>query len=315
MFALRNFLFAGASLASLAALTGCASSAPTSEASTEGASEATSSTADALTTKTDRFVTVRRDLRRCMAPLCGGYWARELNRDADERYVSSIDLEGAGLDDAAIESALSAVDALVLRGRLGPAERRFGTRPFVASDAWRGMPGVAPGCTDAVYAVTPREPPIACLVAPCPNEIATRVNTGATYAFDGVDVAPAARPFVDTAWLASRVTEHGALIAASWVQGEHFPGGYAQVLRARQVYVHLPDRVGPCPAAPVTRCEEGTIAAYRRSEDRCVIQVACVKPAICPMYLPACADGYTLASWTGESGCAQFACDPLFTAR
>ncbi len=304
MFALRSFLFASTSLVSL--LAGCASSAPSTET--------TASSADALTTKTESFVTVRRDLRKCVSPLCGGYWARELNRESEERYVSALDLSGAGLDETGIDSALAASDMLVLRGRLGPAESRFGTRAFVATDVWRGMPGAKPECADAFYTVRARTPPIACLVAPCPNEIATLVNTSTTSAFDGVDVSRAAEPFVDTAWLASRVTFHDAVIAASWARGDHFPGGYARLLRADQVYVHLPDRVGPCPAAPITECKDGTIATYQRSADRCVLPLGCVAPAICPMYRPACADGYTLTSWTGEKGCAQFACDPSFVA-
>jgi hypothetical protein len=301
---LHSFVFGSASL--LALVTGCSSSAPLPEA--------IGSSTEELSTSIDRLVIVRRDVRKCVSPLCGGYWTRELNHDEDELYVSSIDLSSAGLDDAAVADARS-VDALVLRGRLAPPEPRFRTRAFIASEVWRGLPGISAGQFEDFYTVAPRTPPIECLVAPCPNEIATLVDTCTRYAVDGVDVAPAARPFVDRTWLASRVTGHQAVVTASWVEGDHFPGGYARLLRTSQVYVRLPDRVGPCPAAPVTKCPEGTIAAYQRTADRCVIQVACVRPAFCPMYVPACADGYTLASWTSESGCPQYACDPTFVAN
>jgi hypothetical protein len=65
----------------------------------------------------------------------------------------------------------------------------------------------------------------------------------------------------------------------------------------------------------VTQCTGGTIASFERNDDRCVIQIGCVPTAICPLFRPACSAGYTLASWVGDSGCAQYACDPTFVAH
>ena len=314
---MRSLRASVASLAPLASLFMLASSAGCSSSAAPGpiTAEPVSSQGEELAMTRDRVVVVRPDARRCVAPLCGGYFVRELNRGEAERYVSALDLSATGLDDAAVAGALAAPTSLVLRGHLGAADARHGTRRFAARDVWRGMPGVAPADDEAFYTVAPRTPPIECLVAPCPEEIATLVNGRDHYAFDGVDVAPAALAWVDASWLASRVTEHGAVVAASWVRGTHYPGGYAWTLQTSQVYVHLPDRVGPCPAAPAQACDEGTVAAFERNPDRCLIQVACVKRAICPLYMPACSAGYTLGAWFGRSGCAQFACDPTFVTN
>jgi hypothetical protein len=43
---------------------------------------------------------------------------------------------------------------------------------------------------------------------------------------------------------------------------------------------------------------------------------ACVKLGICPLYMPHCTDGYTLAAWRTEpNGCFSYACDPSFTVQ
>ncbi len=304
-------------LISLMLVSGCSSGV---DASVESSTDALTSPRDARSSQyepsaisgADRLVAVRIDTRRCAAPRCGGYFVRELNRDADERYASSLDLSSAGLDDASIESALAAPDALVLRGRFGTVERVSGTGSFVASEVWRGMPGIDSSSDDGFFTIAPRDPPIECIVAPCPEEIATLVNSRWRLAFDGVDVAPAAAARVDANWLAARVLDHGAVVAASWERGPHDAGGYEWLLRTSQVYVRLPDRVGPCPAAPVTKCDAGTIPTFERNADRCLIQVACVVPTVCPMFMPVCAAGYSLAAWAGTNGCNQFACDPTF---
>ena len=97
-----------------------------------------------LGTVVNSYVTFRQDMRRCIAPLCGGYWVHDLNRVAlNEKYVSGLDFGQSGLDDAAQAMVVGGGDSeVVLRGRLGPQESQFKTRPFIVLEAWRGMPGV-----------------------------------------------------------------------------------------------------------------------------------------------------------------------------
>src|SRR6185436_3701129 len=107
-------------------------------------------------------------------------------RDA-EQYVSGLDFSESSLPTDAVDDVRSApAEELVLRGHLGPQEPRFHTRPFVVLDAFRGMPGVTPREDDAFYQVHARKPPIACFVAPCPNEIASLLNTNQEAVFDRV---------------------------------------------------------------------------------------------------------------------------------
>ena len=262
------------------------------------------------------FVTLRADMRRCADPLCGGYFVRDVNRRSVEHYVSRLDFD-TSVPAEVIEDVRSApATELVLRGHVGPQETRFHTRPFVVSEAFRGMPGVTPREDAAFYQVHARKPPIDCFVAPCPNEIAHTLNTSVTAEFDRVSVDATALLWVDKGWLASRVEAHGAVVAGTLVQGAQFPGGFEEVLDASQVYVRLPERVGPCPVSPTQSCADGTVSVQERDADRCIMQVGCVKPGICPLFEPLCASGYTLSSWaSAPDACAAFACDPSFAIK
>jgi hypothetical protein len=276
-------LLASASLALLASTVGCSSSAP--------APEPTASTNQDVSAGVDPYVTVRSDMRECR-----------------------LDLSGTGLDGDDIARALAALPMLVLRGRYASPEVPAGISEFLATDVWHGMPDVRAHVLDGYYSIAaPTCPPFVM----CPPERANLLNTSVRFGVRTVDLDPATRSWVDVKWLASRVTRHGALIAASWADGAPPTGanGECQTLRSSQVYVHLPDVVGPCEARPERECREGTSPWFERTEDRCLVQMGCVKPGICPQFMPSCEPGYTLASWMGSEGCARYACDPRFAVK
>jgi hypothetical protein len=267
-----------------------------------------------LSPSASMFVSVRRDHRKCASPKCGGYYLRALNQGWDEFYVSALDVSD--LENGAAHAALSAPDGeLVLRGTLSKRAPRFDQRAFHVEEAYRGMPGV--NYDDAIHAffqVAPRDPPIECFAAPCPNLIATYVNHVRQIPIDSVNVDKAGQmPQVDRAWLAARAEQHGA-IAVGWLRsGAKYPGGEEVVFDAAQVFVRVPDPVGPCPMMPTPLCDEGKTNVVTRNANRCHVPTGCVHRGICPMYMPACGAGYTLQSWaTAPTGCEAFACDPAF---
>ncbi len=130
-----------------------------------------------------------------------------------------------------------------------------------------------------------------------------------------MDVSGAARPGVDRTWLAGRVLRHGAIVAGAIADGRRFTAGPELVLRATQVFLRMPDSIGPCPRTLERVCASGQIATYRRTEERCLVFDGCVQPAMCAGPGVTCDAGYTKASWAaGAGGCPAFACDPEFTA-
>jgi hypothetical protein len=268
-----------------------------------GTSELASSTTTALDENPRQpggvqpiYVVVQSDFDACGSlPACGIASIRELNRRARPQLAL---LDESGLTRSAIDQMAGAQDGtLVLRGVLHRDDRdeaRVGT--FVVFDAWRGMPGVEPSPSSAYVRVEMNDG----------HSFAQFLDEERRHPIGSVSVAAAAPPLVSQAWLESRVLGHHALVAGT------FDG---ETLDATQVFVHLPDVVGPCPLL-IIRCEEGTVATYERDANRCLEPTGCVPRGVCPMYVPMCGSGCTLTSWSSQpSGCPAFACDPSFVDR
>ena len=161
-------------------------------------------------------------------------------------------------------------------------------------EVWRGLPDVGPLPWNEAY------------WAPEPNALAVRrLNQPFEIPVEAIDVSGFAPPRVDEAWLLSRVTEHGALVAGRLRDGR---------LEASQVFVRLPDVVGPCPLLHLA-CGK-RVETFERDTDRCLVPTGCVQRQLCPEMIPGCAPGYVLATWPSEPGaCLAFACDPGFLPR
>jgi hypothetical protein len=269
---------------------------------------------DALSASSRSYVTVRHDQRKCASPKCGGYFVRDVNRSTAERYVSSLDFSHApDLDDEAKGQVTGAPDGeLVLRGKLGPLDAKSGTRAFLVYEAYRGMPGRGAAAGDVFFDVTKNDPPHECFAAPCNNLVAHRLNSTKTTSYTRTDADVGG--FVDAAWLEHRVEDDSAIVAGTIANGDVQAAGPEQVLTASQVFVRLPERLGPCPALAIPNCAaSGKVASFVRTPDRCVTFHACVTPGVCALYLPACEDGYSLVSWNGgPHGCEQHACEPTW---
>ena len=132
---------------------------------------------------------------------------------------------------------------------------------------------------------------------------------------DGAEVTDAALSFVDQQWLTNRIAEHGAFATGKFIQGALVSGTHEKVLSASQVFVKLPEMPGPCPLVKMPACPAGKVRNYERNEDRCVLpSFTCVTPGVCALFLPACAEGYELQSWSGgQFACPVHACDPTFS--
>jgi len=169
------------------------------------------------------YVVLRRDMRRCVAPMCGGYWAHDVNRaNLNEQYVSALDFSRSDLqmpeDQADVLSAGNF--EVVLYGKLGPVEPRFHTRTFIVSSAFRGMPGVQfTEPADVFYRVESAQ--LQCFAAPCPTLRASKLHSTTKILHHDLDVARASLPLVDQNWLTGRVIENGALVAGRFVDNHH----------------------------------------------------------------------------------------------
>lgn len=259
-----------------------------------------------LSTTKDTFVIARRDYRRCIAPLCGGFWVRDLNSTMQDRYVSGFDFTDSNVPAALEQAVLGAPDLeLVLLGRLGPKESRFDTRTFLVKQAFRGMPGKTFSPSDRFYGVFPTK--IACITTPCASLQTTRLNrtTGHTMATD-VDLSSALAPLANDQWLLSRALSGKTVIAGTIVRKNRHV-----TVTASQVFVQLPDRSSACPEVEAPVCGSNRSARYTITPDRCIEPTGECGPILfCRAYVPACDAGYRQRSF--QNGCTQYVCEPEF---
>jgi hypothetical protein len=191
------------------------------------------------------YLRVRPDYRRCVSPLCGGWWVSRVNqrttRCADgtwaaECYVAAIDWSATGLSDADRERTPVAL----LRGRVeAQTYGQFGNLGrLVVTEAWRAATTAEPSGT--FYAVVDEH--IQCVRAPCIGTTATRLNgiTPATRAALNLDgVAGASR--ADLRAVADTLRGTGNVLVAGRIVTETDAATRTsvQTLRASQFYLRV----------------------------------------------------------------------------
>jgi hypothetical protein len=274
--------------------------------STVGSDTSTQDGAE-LSSSSRTYIALRKDMRACASPMCGGYFVHDVNRTTTtETYVSGLDFTASGLSDADQQRVFEAPDEVVLRGKLGPKESVHNTRPFIVSEAYRGMPGLTPSATDAFFKV--QSVSIECFAAPCPTLSAVQANHTAKTLLHALSLTGLG--FVDQTWLSARVTEGGAIVTGAIVHS-----GGTTTLEGSNVYVQLPEST-VCPAIAVQSCPSGQVRTYTRSADRCLFADQCVTQGVCNFLVPNCGDGYTAASWKrAPNGCSNVVCDPSWLSE
>ncbi|MFO0601178.1 MAG: DUF6748 domain-containing protein [Myxococcaceae bacterium] len=265
-----------------------------------------------LGTTSRTYVVFRHDMRRCASPMCGGWFVHDVNRaSVREVYVPGFDFTGSGLTEEQQQVVTSGGNfEVVLYGKLGALKN--GYRDFVVSSAWRGLPGVTfTEGKDSFFRAS--NVSIQCITAPCPSMKASKLHSTSTTLFHDLTVERASKPFVDQNWLVSRITDRDALVAGVVRDGAQVGAGVEKVLDATQVFLKIPDALGPCGRPALPLCASPRVNTFVRDTNRCTFAGSCVKPGVCAQFVPACAEGYSLQQWTGgPNACPQYACDPSF---
>src|SRR5882672_3810339 len=201
-----------------------------------GASESVS--VDATST----FYSVRRDLRRCVSPLCGGYFVKRVNtsstrcangRFMNECYVAEIDWHGQPETDIA---------HLLVRGSI--VARRYGQFGSLGelrvSESWMTISDNQPVGT--YYLV--RDRGVRCITFPCPTHHEAKLNSSFSRNIAGVNLEGAGlgennAPVVNAAMTGS----DGVIVTGNdvVVTGR---GGKSFELKGTQVYVRKKPQSG-----------------------------------------------------------------------
>jgi hypothetical protein len=181
---------------------------------------------------TSTFYSVRRDFRRCVSPLCGGYFVKRVNmsstrcangRFMSECYVAEIDWNGQPQN-----------DQMVVRGQL--VARRYGTfgnlGELRVSESWKSIGANQPVGT--FYLV--RDRGVRCIAFPCPTHHEAKLNSSFSRNIAGVNLESAG--LGENASIANAaMTGRDGLIVTGRDVPVKGPGGRSFELRATQAYV------------------------------------------------------------------------------
>jgi hypothetical protein len=191
---------------------------------------------------TSTFYSVRADLRRCMSPMCGGFFVRRVNtpltrcangRYLAECYVAEIDWN----DQAGVDSGRA-----LLRGNvITRTYRRFGNLGALrVTESWQAVNENQP--KGSFYRV--RDRGLRCITFPCPTHHEAKLNSTSSQNIAGIDLGGASSADVSQA-----MTGPDGVIAA----GDHSPvtgpGGRSVELKATQIYLRVRKSVStlkPC---------------------------------------------------------------------
>lgn len=227
------------SVLSLTGLAGCAADTASEEDSS--AEEPVAESEDAITGSQANygyFIVTRRDMRRCIAPLCGGFFVKRVNdaktQCADgskqaECYVESISFGGMNLSTreeqefrAAVESGHALIKARTYKKKWNSVT--LGT--LKASEGWMSATSSVDGSFDGTF-YRAGDNGIRCITAPCPSTSATKLNSNESWNLIAVHLDntqnPADQQTLDNATSALS-TQEGILIAGGVALPKCIPG-------------------------------------------------------------------------------------------
>ena len=184
--------------------------------------------ADAAVDGAYTYFEIWTDMRKCAAPMCGGYFVARLNRayttcvDHQQRaacYIPALDWSQSGLSDglqqklatAANTDAMASGVHAIVRGRFAPQQYAQGNLGrFVVTEAW-----VEEGdaVSDGVF-VRAKTNNIQCIAAPCPTITEKALNTSRSANIAAIDWSPTGMQEREvTAMNLALLTEGGVILA------------------------------------------------------------------------------------------------------
>jgi len=202
--------------------------------------------ADSLN-QTATYFSVSRDLRKCAAPDCGGWWVSRVNREwtkchdgkwRNACYAVDVDAAGLGLSETEVGELSGAMEQklVVLRGGLRGktyAGKRLGQ--FKATEAWHASNANEP--RGELFKVTDKQ--LVCIYAPCPSLHEAKLNSTVNQDIHALDLTRVGdETLINDTWLAM---ESGPVLVAGTHSTFKAPlgGRTGTSLDATQVYTRV----------------------------------------------------------------------------
>jgi len=241
----RHILFAG--LMALTLIPACASEEQDFDSIEDDQSEVAASADDGKADAAPSswtYYSARRDLRKCVSPLCGGWFVKRVNQTwtqcpgtpggwtTGDCYVAEI----------ATPSGIGVGDVAVLKGSVASKVfPNFGNlRQFKATEVWNGL-GTAEA-SGLFYRVNATQ--IYCITFPCNNPTTeTKLNSYlAPRSIFGINLAPAAAAPEDEEAAQAQLLTRDGLIA----QGDHVLSQNGFILNASNFFIKAKAELPKC---------------------------------------------------------------------
>jgi hypothetical protein len=184
--------------------------------------------------RTSSFYSIRRDVRRCASPMCGGYFIKLVNqvrtrcangRNMPECYIATIEWNGLPEPDK---------DGALVRGSLSTRGDRRGKYGVLrAREVW--LPASEQQASGTYFRV--RDRGVRCIAAPCETHHEAKLNTSVSRNIAGVDLSGAGTTDqVESEANVAMTAPDGVLIAGTHTRVTG-PAGRSQMLKATQFYL------------------------------------------------------------------------------
>ena len=230
------------------------------------------------------YFLVRQDVRRCIFPLCGGYFVKRVNQSRtrcangrwmSECYVAEIDWNG--------QPEIDPGKALVRGEIVARRFPRFGNLGALrVTESWQS-PSDKPA-TGTFYRA--RDRGVRCITHPCLTHSAARLGSRLTRNIAGVDLAAADADGELISEGATAMTHPDGVIVAGHFAPVTGPGGRAQTLKATKFYLPAGTQTGGSPPGG-SRCFKtgcsSEVCSDRNVVTACIFrpEFACYQKAIC----------------------------------
>jgi len=225
------------------------------------------------------FYTARPDVRRCMSPMCGGYFVKRVNlpltrcangRYLAECYVAEIDWNG--------QTQVDVGRALLRGNAIAKSYGRFGNLGALrVTESWQAVSDNKPA--GAFYRVVDRG--LRCITYPCPTQYEAKLNSTFSQNIAGVDLSGVSAVDVTPAMTGA----DGVIVA-----GDHVavtgPGGRGLKLTATQVYLRARKTISTLNPCIKTGCSSQVCSDHNvittcewRPEYACYQRATCERQA------------------------------------